>query len=78
VVLFIALLIGYPWHLLSAGALIYLLSLPAGWLSYRRLEQAATSAQPATTVTAGVSSEPTGFNPPPVSSEADDRPTRLN
>src|SRR6266480_7296539 len=29
VVFFVALLIGYPWHMLSAGSLIYLLSLPA-------------------------------------------------
>src|SRR6202035_2188031 len=35
VVFFIALLIGYPWHILSAGSLLYLASLPAGWKSYR-------------------------------------------
>src|SRR6202035_5162204 len=35
VVLFIALLIGYPWHILSACTVAYLLSLPAGWRSYR-------------------------------------------
>src|ERR1700726_3061817 len=35
VVLFIALLIGYPWHILSAGTVLYLLSLPLGWKSYR-------------------------------------------
>src|SRR5436305_12005566 len=35
VIFFIALLIGYPWHILSAGSVIYLFSLPAGWKSYR-------------------------------------------
>src|SRR3981189_2104848 len=35
VVFFIALLIGYPWYFLSAGTCVYLLSLPAGWKSYR-------------------------------------------
>ncbi len=35
VVFFIALLIGYPWHILSVGTVLYLLSLPAGWKSYR-------------------------------------------
>src|SRR5215470_1453258 len=35
VIFFIALLIGYPWHILSAGSVLYLLSLPLGWKSYR-------------------------------------------
>src|SRR5258708_5562809 len=35
VVFFIALLIGYPWYILSACTVLYLLSLPAGWKSYR-------------------------------------------
>src|ERR1700704_4132307 len=35
VIFFIALLIGYPWYILSAGSVLYLLSLPAGWKSYR-------------------------------------------
>jgi CDP-diacylglycerol--serine O-phosphatidyltransferase len=34
-VLSIALLIAYPWILLSVGTLVYLVSLPFGWLSYR-------------------------------------------
>src|SRR5260221_637348 len=44
VILCIALLIGYPWHFLSAGALIYLLTLPTGWMSYRRHERTAQAA----------------------------------
>src|ERR1043165_5269048 len=35
VIFFIALLIGYPWHILSAGSVLFLLSLPLGWKSYR-------------------------------------------
>jgi CDP-diacylglycerol---serine O-phosphatidyltransferase len=79
VVLFIALLIGYPWHLLSAGALIYLLTLPAGWLSYRRQEQAAAAAQTATPDPANVSGQPVAFDPSaPVAPADHDRPPRLN
>src|SRR6202011_4728236 len=33
VIFFIALLIGYPWHILSSGSVLYLLSLPLGWKS---------------------------------------------
>ena len=39
VVFFIALLIGYPWHILSFGSVLYLLSLPWGWKSYRDQER---------------------------------------
>src|SRR6476646_5488458 len=35
VIFFIALLIGYPWHILSAGSVLYLMSLPLGWKSYK-------------------------------------------
>jgi len=35
VVLFFALLIAYPWTVLTVGTLIYLASLPFGWLSHR-------------------------------------------
>ena len=35
VILFIALLIAYPWVILTAGSLAYLACLPLGWLSYR-------------------------------------------
>jgi CDP-diacylglycerol--serine O-phosphatidyltransferase len=41
VVLFFALLISYPWIVLTLGTLAYLACLPFGWLSYRRLERAA-------------------------------------
>jgi CDP-diacylglycerol---serine O-phosphatidyltransferase len=35
VVLFFALLIAYPWEVLTVGTLAYLASLPFGWLSHR-------------------------------------------
>src|SRR6202158_5836827 len=43
VIFFIALLIGYPWYILSAGTVLYLLSLPAGWKSYRDHERKAAA-----------------------------------
>src|SRR5271163_3601504 len=78
VVLFIALLIAYPWIILTAGTLAYLASLPFGWLSYRgyvrRSREAkadtapAASAAPAAVAAAGIIH--------PV--ENNDRPPRLN
>src|SRR5207248_857898 len=43
VIFFIALLIGYPWYILSVGSVLYLLSLPLGWRSYRDQERAAAA-----------------------------------
>jgi CDP-diacylglycerol--serine O-phosphatidyltransferase len=40
-VLFVALLIAYPWIILTIGTLCYLASLPLGWVSYRAYEQRA-------------------------------------
>lgn len=56
VVLFIAVLISYPWQLLTGGSLIYLLSLPLGWASYRAHERRAREA-------AATSSEPSYSSP---------------
>src|SRR6202049_5008417 len=77
VIFFIALLIGYPWHILSAGSVLYLLSLPAGWKSYRDHER--TAAGPAATPAAAAPPSPA----PPFAStasqpEQDNRPARLN
>src|SRR5262247_3162796 len=47
VIFFIALLIGYPWYILSAGSVLYLLSLPLGWKSYRDQARAAGLTAPA-------------------------------
>jgi len=79
VILFIALLIGYPWHLLSAGAIIYLATLPAGFMSYRRHERAAAAAAAPTEASApSLSEQPAVFDSPPTSPQSDDRPPRLN
>src|SRR6267154_5611037 len=43
VIFFIALLIGYPWYILSACTGLYLLSLPLGWKSYRDHERNAAA-----------------------------------
>jgi CDP-diacylglycerol---serine O-phosphatidyltransferase len=74
VVLFVALLISYPWIVLTLGTLLYLGCLPLSWLSYRRLQQQTTAAPgPMHSVT---------VTPPTLSSDGpsvdDNRPTRLN
>ena len=75
-VLFIALLIAYPWIILTAGTLAYLGALPFGYVSYRgyerrtrenRAEAPSASAQVAATT---VSIVPAADN--------QDRPSRLN
>lgn len=75
VVFFIALLIGYPWHILSICSVLYLASLPLGWKSYRDHERHAAAATTATPDGASLAT-PT-FSPAPSEPE-DERPTRLN
>ena len=71
VVLFFALLIAYPWAVLSIGTLIYLASLPVGWLSHRGYvrRDAAASAKDASATPAEGQAEPTATDtaaaPPP-------------
>jgi len=77
VIFFIALLVGYPWYMLSICTILYLLSLPAGLRSYRNHERSA--AAPATVRADVASSNPTApFAPRPSEPDKDDRPTRLN
>jgi len=91
VVVFFAVLIAYPWLVLTAGTLIYLASLPFGWLSYRdyaRRDAAALAAGKSksadkTTEATVPASSPPSLSPqspqPPQSSPlgvADDRTTR--
>jgi CDP-diacylglycerol--serine O-phosphatidyltransferase len=76
VIFFIALLIGYPWHILSACTGLYLLSLPLGWKSYRDHERAAAQPVAPTDVTPAHPAPP--FVSPVSEPEQDDRPARLN
>ncbi|MGQ0681371.1 CDP-alcohol phosphatidyltransferase family protein [Bradyrhizobium sp.] len=80
VIFFIALLIGYPWYVLSIGSALYLLSLPLGWKSYKNQERAAAAAA-AQAAPAGeaTSAGPTQTFAAPVSDNPpDDRPERLH
>ena len=82
VVLFVAVLISYPWPVLTIGTLCYLAVLPLSWLSYRRYEQAdAAALQPG----AAAAPSPPGAAEPPGAPAAhapdespDGRPSRLN
>ena len=80
VVLFVALLVSYPWPVLTIGTLAYLASLPFGWKSardFRRKDEEVASAanEPTTDSNQSDASDPhVGL------SHADDeeRPSRLN
>jgi CDP-diacylglycerol--serine O-phosphatidyltransferase len=75
VVLFIALLVSYPWHLLTVGTLLYIACLPLGWYSWRGHMQADAAAKATVTPAANEAEAPV----PPGTEKADDeRPARLN
>jgi CDP-diacylglycerol---serine O-phosphatidyltransferase len=76
VVLFFALLVSYPWAVLTLGTIAYLASLPFGWLSYRDYER-----RDAEAAAAAASARPAGAavdQAPPLSERDDERPARLN
>jgi CDP-diacylglycerol---serine O-phosphatidyltransferase len=77
VIFFIALLVSYPWYILSACTVLYLLSLPVGWKSYRDHERRA-AAQAATPTGVAPASPTAPFATPASGPEQDDRPVRLN
>jgi len=76
VVLFFALLVSYPWQVLTVGTILYLACLPLGWRSYREYQRkdamAAVSAGTAAATDIGFPSGQTGNDPD------GDRPARLN
>jgi CDP-diacylglycerol---serine O-phosphatidyltransferase len=80
VVVFFALLIAYPWFVLTVGTLLYLASLPLGVISYRNYQRKdAAAAQAAVAGPAAVASDtaplsPTHLEHPPQPG----RPARLN
>jgi CDP-diacylglycerol--serine O-phosphatidyltransferase len=84
VVLFVAVLISYPWPVLTIGTLCYLASLPFGWLAYRRHERAA--AMPPRPAAEGAPAGATGKAgpaaaagvPPAPATDDQERPARLN
>ncbi len=78
VVLFTAMLVSYPWYILSLGSVLYLLSLPAGWKSYRDHQRKAAAVHAAPRAGAAAPGPPTPFPSPVASPEQDDRPARLN
>lgn len=86
VVMFIALLVSYPWHVLSLGALAYLASLPFGWLAWRRHVADDLAAHAPVDSSSGASSSSPSAEPavPPISNVADTtaqdapRPPTLN
>ncbi len=75
VVLFVALLISYPWIVLTIGTVLYLGCLPLSWLSYRRMERRLQ--QQTTTAPASVAVNPPTLSPDGAAADGD-RPTRLN
>jgi len=83
VVLFFALLISYPWVVLTTGTLCYLVSLPVGYLSYRRHERkdAAGASAAASSAPAGAHARTQSEAPalsPGHGEHPPDRPARLN
>ncbi len=74
VVLFFALLVAYPWWVLTIGTICYLAALPLGWLSYREHQRKDAAA--------AVSQKPeavdTDQTVPPQPHQDPERPTRLN
>jgi len=81
VVLVFALLIAYPWPVLTTGTIVYLASLPFGFMSYRNHQRRDVSvpaqqpaAAPSPDATTAVAA-PTAHSEPPADPE---RPARLN
>jgi CDP-diacylglycerol--serine O-phosphatidyltransferase len=78
VVLFFALLVSFPWEVLTVGTLLYIGSLPFGWLSYREYQRR-DEAQAAAKAAAGATPAPGEvILPGEASSSEPDRPSRLN
>jgi CDP-diacylglycerol--serine O-phosphatidyltransferase len=76
VVLFFALLVSFPWIVLSAGTLLYLACLPIGWWWYQehKRKDVAAAATSNSTTSADADHAPL----PGETRPADEQPTRLN
>jgi CDP-diacylglycerol--serine O-phosphatidyltransferase len=80
VIFFLALLIGYPGHILSAGSLLYLASLPLGWKSYRDHKRAYDAANAPATAAASpqAPAAASSLASPVAEPPQDERPERLH
>jgi CDP-diacylglycerol--serine O-phosphatidyltransferase len=76
-VLFVALLIAYPWIILTAGTLAYLGALPFGYLSYRRYERRSRESRSEAAPAAASESADAAVSIVPAA-DNEDRPSRLN
>lgn len=80
VVLFVALLVTFPWEVLTIGTVLYLAALPLGWFSYREYQRkdaaaAAAGAQPPPAATTEAGAPPVA---PGLHGGDGERPERLN
>ncbi len=76
VILTIALLIGYPWYVLSAGTILFLGSLPIGWMSYR--EHKRRAAEAAVTATGPAQDQSAPLESSSTEATQDNRPQHLH
>ena len=76
-VLSVAMLIAYPWILLTIGTLAYLATLPFGWLSYRNYERRARYAK-MESAPASAPRQSSGAASSVRTSHDEQRPARLN
>jgi CDP-diacylglycerol---serine O-phosphatidyltransferase len=75
-VLFVALLIAYPWIILAVGTLAYLVCLPLGLMSYRGYERRARDGR--TDVAPAAVAAPAPAASTVIHADNDERPSRLN
>jgi CDP-diacylglycerol---serine O-phosphatidyltransferase len=73
-VLFIALLIAYPWIILTLGTIAYIVCLPFGYLSYRGYERRSQESKEAAQASAPQSTPMSVVH----ATDTEDRPSRLN
>ena len=78
VIFFIAILVSYPWYVLSIGSVLYLLSLPLGWKSYKDHERAAAAAEGGAATESAIAESTQTFTAPASDNPSDDRPERLH
>jgi CDP-diacylglycerol---serine O-phosphatidyltransferase len=82
VVLFFALLVAYPWVVLTIGTIAFLASLPLGWMSYREYQRkdaaAVTESRSRAAEHRGSEREQPSLSPGHIEQPGSGRPTRLN